>query len=88
MKQWINRILGKTPDPAPNTDLNALDDYVVVKRKELEALVAEVQELRSRNVSTDARELDLMVGNLESENKALKALVASYQIQLEQHTMK
>ena len=88
MKQWIKKILGKDPDPAPNTDLNALDDYVVVKRKQLDALINELQDLRSRNVSTDARELDLMVGNLESENKALKALVASYQIQLEQHTMK
>ena len=27
------QVLGKDPDPAPNTDLNATDDYVVVKRK-------------------------------------------------------
>lgn len=72
MKNWINKLLGRGPDPAPNTDLNATDDYVVVKRLDLESLVAELQDLRSRNLSTDARELDLMVANLESENKKLK----------------
>ena len=72
MKNWINKLLGRGPDPAPNTDLNATDDYVVVKRLDLESLVAELQDLRSRNLSTDARELDMMVANLESENKKLK----------------
>ena len=73
MRDWIKRILGREKtDPAPNTDLNALDDYVVVKRKELDALVAELQELRSRNLTTDARELDMMVADLELENEALK----------------
>lgn len=73
MKEWIKKILGKEPDPAPNTDLNALDDYVVVKRKDLDALVAELQDLRSKNLSTDARELDMMVAELEQENKLLRA---------------
>lgn len=73
MKEWIQKILGKNPDPAPNTDLNALDDYVVVKRKDLDALVAELQDLRSKNLSTDARELDMMVAELEQENRLLRA---------------
>lgn len=81
MKTWIKRILGQRvrtlvrPDSnqlLPNEVLlNATDDYVVVKKKELEDLVAELQELRSRNLSTDARELDMLVANLETENGAL-----------------
>lgn len=73
MKEWIKRILGREKtDPAPNTDLNAIDDYVVVKKKDLDALVEELQELRGRDVKTDARELDLLLGDLEMENKKLK----------------
>ena len=72
MKQWIKRILGSRDEPQINTDLNAIDDYVVVKKKDLDALVEELQDLRSRNLSTDARELDLLLGNMELENAALK----------------
>ena len=73
MKAWIKRTLGLQDEPQINTDLNAVDDYVVVKKKDLEALVEELQELRSRDVKMDARELDLMVAELEQENKLLRA---------------
>jgi hypothetical protein len=73
MKAWIKRALGLQDEPQINTDLNAVDDYVVVKKKDLDALVEELQELRSRDVKTDARELDLMVAELEQENKLLRA---------------
>jgi hypothetical protein len=72
MKAWIKRIMGSRDEPQINTDLNAIDDYVVVKKKDLDALVAELGDLRSRNLSTDARELDLLLGNMELENAALK----------------
>jgi hypothetical protein len=72
MKQWIKRILGSRDEPQINTDLNAIDDYVVVNKRELDRILAELQELRSRNLSTDARELDLLLGNMELENAALK----------------
>lgn len=72
MKSWIKRILGSPDEPQINTDLSVVDDYVVVDKKDLEALVDELQDLRSRNVSTDARELDLLLGNMEAENKKLK----------------
>jgi hypothetical protein len=72
MKQWLKRILGSRDEPQINTDLNAVDDYVVVKKKDLDALVAELGDLRSMNLSTDARELDLLLGNMEAENKKLK----------------
>jgi hypothetical protein len=81
MKTWIKRILGQKawtpvrPDSnqlLPNEVLlNATDDYVVVKKRELDGLVAELQELRSWNLSTEARELDMLVANLETENGAL-----------------
>ena len=73
MKTWIKRTLGLQDEPQINTDLNAVDDYVVVKKKDLDALVEELQDLRSRDVKTDARELDLMVAELEQENKLLRA---------------
>ena len=72
MKQWIKRILGSRDEPQINTDLNAIDDYVVVNKKDLDRLLAELQELRSRDVKTDARDLDLLLGDLELENKKLK----------------
>ena len=72
MKQWIRRTLGLRDEPQINTELSAVDDYVVVKKKDLDALVEELADLRSRNVSTDARELDLLLGNMEMENKKLK----------------
>jgi hypothetical protein len=72
MKAWLKRTLGLQDGPQINTDLNAIDDYVVVKKKDLDALVDELADLRSRNLSTDARELDLLLGNMELENAALK----------------
>lgn len=72
MKAWIRRTLGLRDEPQINTEPSAVDDYVVVKKKDLDALVEELAELRSRNVSTDARELDLLLGNMEAENKKLK----------------
>ena len=72
MKAWIKRTLGLQDEPQINTDLNAIDDYVVVKKKDLDALVEELQDLRSRPVSKDARELDLLLGDMELENAALK----------------
>jgi hypothetical protein len=75
MKTWIKKILGRKPEEPIHTDLNAVDDYVVVNKRELDGLIEELQDLRSRNLSTDARELDLLLGNMEAENKALRALV-------------
>ena len=72
MKAWIKRTLGLRDEPQINTELSAVDDYVVVKKKDLDALVLELGDLRSRNLSTDARELDLLLGNMELENAALK----------------
>jgi hypothetical protein len=72
MKAWLKRTLGLRDEPQINTDLNAVDDYVVVKKKDLDALVGELADLRSMNLSTDARELDLLLGNMEMENAALK----------------
>ena len=72
MKAWIKRTLGLQDEPQINTELSAVDDYVVVKKKDLDALVAELGDLRSMNLSTDARELDLLLGNMELENAALK----------------
>ena len=73
MKEWINKVLGRKAQEPINTDLNALDDYVVVKKKDLDGLIAELQDLRGQNISTDARELDMMVANLELENRSLRA---------------
>lgn len=73
MKEWINKVLGRKVEEPINTDLNALDDYVVVKRKDLDALIAELQDLRGQNIKADARELDMMVAELEQENKLLRA---------------
>lgn len=56
MKDWIKRILGRGPseldalDDHINSGVNALDDYVVVKRKELENLIDELNMLRNRGV--------------------------------------
>ena len=83
MKQWIRRTLGLRDEPQINTDLNAVDDYVVVKKKDLDALVDELADLRSRNLSTDARELDLLLGNMELENAALKKELLNIQKDLQ-----
>jgi hypothetical protein len=69
---WLKRTLGLQDEPQINTELSAVDDYVVVKKKDLDALVGELADLRSMNLSTDARELDLLLGNMEAENKKLK----------------
>ena len=87
MKQWLKRVLGSRDEPQINTDLNAVDDYVVVKKKDLDALVDELQDLRSRNVSTDARELDLLLGNMEAENKKLKMDLEVLTVALRDATM-
>ena len=83
MKQWIKRTLGLRDEPQINTDLNAVDDYVVVKKKDLDALVDELADLRSRNLSTDARDLDLLLGNMELENAALKKELRNIQKDLQ-----
>ncbi len=83
MKQWIRRTLGLRDEPQINTELSAVDDYVVVKKKDLDALVAELGDLRSRNLSTDARELDLLLGNMELENAALKKELRNIQKDLQ-----
>lgn len=72
MKAWIKRILGSPGDPQSNGELNALDNYVVVQKEALDELLDELQELRSLNMSTDARDLDLLLGHSQAENKKLK----------------
>jgi ribosomal protein L15 len=72
MKTWIKKILGHKPEEVSSTEINATDDYVIVNKKDLNAIMDELHELRSRNVSTDARELDLLLGNMEVENRKLK----------------
>ena len=83
MKAWIKRTLGLQDGPQINTELSAVDDYVVVKKKDLDALVDELADLRSRNLSTDARELDLLLGNMELENAALKKELRNIQKDLQ-----
>ena len=73
MKGWLKRILGSSDEPQINTDINALDNYVVVNKSELDAILDELRDLRSRDPKLDARELDLMVAELEHENKLLRA---------------
>jgi hypothetical protein len=73
MKDWIKRILGSSDEPQINKELNALDNYVVVNKSELDAILDELKDLRSREPKLDARELDLMVAELEHENKLLRA---------------
>ena len=73
MKDWIKRILGSSGEPQINTKLNALDNYVVVNKSELETILDELKELRTKDPKADARELDLMVAELEHENKLLRA---------------
>lgn len=73
MKDWIKRILGREKTPEINTDLNALDDYVVVNKKELDAILDELRNLRDRDVKADANQLDMIVAELEQENKLLRA---------------
>ena len=75
MKQWIKRILGSRDEPQINTDLNAIDDYVVVNKKDLDRLLAELQELRSRDVKADANELDMIVAELIKKVKKADARV-------------
>ena len=86
MKDWIKRILGSSDEPQINTNLNAIDDYVVVNKNELEAILDELKELRARDLKADARELDLMVAELEHENKLLRA--RNERLEAEQATMK
>jgi hypothetical protein len=83
MKAWIKRTLGLQDEPQINTELSAVDDYVVVKKKDLDALVGELADLRSMNLSTDARELDLLLGNMELENAALKKELRNIQKDLQ-----
>lgn len=73
MRAWLKRILGSPDDPQINTDINALDNYVVVNKSELDAILDELRDLRARDPKLDARELDLMVAELEHENKLLRA---------------
>lgn len=73
MRAWLKRILGSSDEPQINTDLNAIDNYVVVNKSELEAILDELRDLRARDPKTDARELDLMVAELEQENRLLRA---------------
>jgi tetrahydromethanopterin S-methyltransferase subunit F len=86
MKDWIKRILGLSDEPQANPNLNAIDDYVVVNKNELEAILDELKELRARDLKADARELDLMVAELEHENKLLRA--RNERLEAEQATMK
>jgi uncharacterized protein (DUF3084 family) len=86
MKDWIKRILGSSDEPQINTNLNAIDDYVVVNKNELEAILDELKELRARDLKADARELDLMVAELEQENRLLRA--RNERLEAEQATMK
>jgi hypothetical protein len=80
MKQWIKRILGSSDGLQVNKELNPVDHYVLVNKGDLDGLLAELQELRGLNLSTEARDLDLLLGNMEAENKALRALIDSYNI--------
>jgi hypothetical protein len=83
---WLKRTLGSSDEPQINTNLNAIDDYVVVNKNELEAILDELKELRARDPKADARELDLMVAELEHENKLLRA--RNERLEAEQATMK
>lgn len=73
MRDWIKRILGLPGDPQASPNEPVHGNYVVVDKTHLEAILLELEDLRSRAVSTDARELDLMVAELEQENRLLRA---------------
>lgn len=72
MKAWIKRVLGSRDEPQINPELNALDNYVIVSREELDRILAELKAYRGLKLNTDARELDMMVADLEQENKKLR----------------
>lgn len=88
MKTWIKKILGHKAEALGSTEINATDDYVVVNKRELDGLIEELQDLRSLNLSTDARDLDLLLGNMEVENKKLKLDVEVLTQALRDATMK
>jgi hypothetical protein len=87
MKQWIRRVLGSPDGPQINTDLNAIDNYVVVGKNELDGLLDELQSLRGRS-PLEARELDLLLGDMEAENKKLKMDLEVLTLALRDVTMK
>jgi len=87
MKELLKKILGRKTEELGSTELSATDEYVVVGKKELDALLEELNELRSRKLSTDARELDLLLGNMEAENKKLKMDVEVLTVALRDATM-
>lgn len=86
MKAWLKRILGSRDEPQINTDLNALDNYVVVNKNELDAILEELRDLRARDPKLDARELDLMVAELEQENRLMRA--RNERLELENEALK
>lgn len=86
MRAWLKRILGSPDDPQINTDLNALDNYVVVNKSELDAILKELRDLRARDPKLDARELDLMVAELEQENRLMRA--RNERLELENEALK
>ena len=72
MKAWIKRVLGQPEQPQINTELNALDNYVIVSKDELDRILAELKDYRDLQLNVDARELDMMVAHLQDENKRLR----------------
>ena len=72
MKAWIKRVLGSPEQAQSNTELNALDNYVIVSKDELDRILAELKAYRELPLDIDARELDLMVAEFDQENKQLR----------------
>ena len=59
MKAWIKHVLGSRDEPQANKNINAVDDYVVVKKNDLEALIKELQDLRQEQKNVQSGLVDL-----------------------------
>jgi hypothetical protein len=74
MKAWIKHVLGSRDEPQANKKINAVDDYVVVKKNDLEALIKELQDLRDLEIENAAlrRELKNVQNGLVDLQKDLQ----------------
>jgi len=74
MKAWIKHVLGSRDEPQANKNINAVDDYVVVKKNDLEALIKELQDLRDLEIENAAlrRELKNVQNGLVDLQKDLQ----------------
>jgi len=74
MKAWIKHVLGSRDEPQANKSINTIDDYVIVKKNDLEALIKELQDLRDLEIENAAlrRELKNVQNGLVDLQKDLQ----------------